>query len=370
MNQARARAPRRRRLWITLGALLAGILLAECGLRWLLFSDSATALHVGRPFRNATFFLPVTALEEYETLRVLLVPRAERWLPGTPHPELGWVRRDLDPATLRHPDDAQLDGRRPVLLYGSSFATNDDPAQPSYEALLEESELGRRFCVLNYAAFAYGLDQTILLAEKTLPFYAERDPVVVVAFAVEDLPRCAVSFFCAPKPRYELAGDGLRLARPADIDLDRFLERHSPRVTSYLARYVLSRAGLASSEPGEDDDPAEDLLDDAYRITRRLIKSWNADCDARGLAHFLWIFRAKWTAPEDDRTRDRSLLQFLDSAGIPHVDSAADVSAALAVDTLDGLTLGPGNRHPNARGTAVLLPGLVRGIEGRYDDAR
>ena len=352
-----------------MGALLGGLLLAEGALRWLLFSDSAAAIRLGRPFRSAALFLPTEALEDFEKLRVLLVPPNERWQPGTPHPELGWVRRDVDPASLRHPGESELRGRRPVLLYGSSFATNDSPAQPSFEALIEGTELGQRFCVLNYAAFAYGLDQTLLLQEKTLPFYAELDPVVVVAFALEDIPRCAVSFFCAPKPRYELAGDGLLAIAPLELDLGHYLERYPPRVTSYLARYVRNRTGLAPGTAGETDS-SDGTLEEGYRITRRLLARWNADCEARALSHFLWIFRAKWALPEDDRTRDRALLQYLHATHVPHVDSGADVRAALAADTLDALTLGPGDRHPNERGAAALLPGLVRGIEGGYDVAR
>jgi len=144
------RSSRRRRLLVSIAALCGGVLLAEGAPRWRLFSDWAPAVRLGHGLRNPEHYLPKESLEDFEKLRVRMIPSGERWCPGLPHPELGWVRRNLDPASLRHPDEAQLRGRRPVLLYGSSFATNDDPDAPSYEALVEGTELGQRFFVLNY----------------------------------------------------------------------------------------------------------------------------------------------------------------------------------------------------------------------------
>jgi hypothetical protein len=362
-----AQRSRRRRLLICLGALVGGVLLAEGVLRWLLFSSSALAVRLGASLRNAEYYVPLEATEDFEKVRLLLVPPRERWRPGNPHPELGWVRRNVDAHSLRHPDEARLQGRRPVLLFGSSFATHDDPEERSYEDLLEDTELAQRFCILNYATFAYGLDQTVLLVERALPLYAELDPIVVVALAFEDLPRSATPFFCAPKPRFTLEGDELRLSVPDEMDLDAHLELHPPRITSYLARYVVFGIGLVPGSVRERFVPPASR--EAITTSKLLLTRWHEACAASGIEHFAWLFRAQWNAPAEDSARTRELRAYLRSSRIPHVDSGPDVLAVLQDGgaELSALVVGPGNRHPNQRGAEVLFPGLLRGLEGRYD---
>ncbi|HYC64278.1 MAG TPA: hypothetical protein VEC14_06070 [Reyranellaceae bacterium] len=124
------------------------------------------------------------------------------------HPELGYVAR---PGFAR--DGVSYDGRgfrshpplasaaAPVLVVGDSYAHGDEVADNETWAAQLQAILGRP--VLNAALTGYGLDQSVLRAERIA---AEVKPAaIVLGFIADDLRRAEMSrVWGRPKPYFEL----------------------------------------------------------------------------------------------------------------------------------------------------------------------
>jgi hypothetical protein len=341
-------------------------------LRWLLFSDAAWAQRLGARYRDAALF--TLDPQEHCKLSCLFTPEEERWSPGRPHPELGWVKGDIDPATLRHEHEDRLAGRSPLLLYGSSFAAGT--ASPvGFAELLEASPDRERWCVLNYAVTAYGLDQSLLLMERTLERFVERDPVAVLAFVVEsDMDRATMPFYFAPKPRFEWRDGGFALVPPAELDVGHFLEDHPPLIRSYLLRYFVHGLQVVSTETQWRLSGEVERAPLRRLVSGFLLKAWQSDMERLGVRHFLLLLHIQEAlGPGAARHGDEAvLLDFLKGARIPYVDSRSEVERAFERGTrLEELFVqgGKSHGHPNSLGTELLFQALMRGLAGRFDDA-
>ena len=196
------RANTRRRLLVTLLCLLAGPLLAEGVLRFLLFGQQ----DFGSELRDAGRFARPGLEEAYYKLDRLFqgapLDRSHRFY----DPRLGWLKEEIDPATYGHSDlEGDADPRRLVLLYGASFAACKTEAEACWAQLVESSPLGERFRLVNYGVHAFGLDQMLLLIRASIDAHADRDPLIVVMPVVPgDLSRARLELFSWLKPKFEL----------------------------------------------------------------------------------------------------------------------------------------------------------------------
>ena len=223
-------------------SLLAAGLLFEGVLRFLLFSDASLALRVGARFRRSELYASERSGRDYWKLEALFA----RGKPPDPHTppfdaRFGWLKAEIDPVTLRHADEAALGARRPVLLYGDSYAACMLEEGDCWQQLLEHSELGAGFALLNYGVPGYGLDQAYLLLRATHALYAERAPVVVIGILVDDdLDRCYLHLRDMPRPYFSLAGAELELHPPEGATRFEHVERDPPAITSYAWRLFLT----------------------------------------------------------------------------------------------------------------------------------
>lgn len=362
---------RRARRAVLLLAFLAGPFLAEGLLRWLLFSPSSLAERFGARFREPSLYVASPNSVDQSKLLLLFGFGRERQdgVPPFADPEVGWIKADIDPKTYRHAAEGELAGRRPVLLYGSSFAACAGHQDGCYEQLLEGSELGRRYRLLNYAVSGHGLDQSLLLLRKSLGLYEALDPVVVLAFVLEsDLLRAMHPFFTRPKPRFRPQGDAFVLELPDELDVMAYLERHPPSIRSYSWRYLLNGVGVLPLEVRRrwEGEPAS--YEELEALGGFLLREFERECSDRGLERLVLLFHTKWalgTAPPLGERATRALLSEL---SLPCVDSRAVVEQALEerACTVEDL-FGPGN-HPNGLGTAVLFEALARGLRCQLDD--
>jgi hypothetical protein len=233
--------------------------------------------------------------------------------PPDPHPLLGWVGA-FDRTSLVHHDAHELRGRRPVLLYGDSFAAC--VASPCFQEVLnDDPEFSRRCYLLNYGVGGYGLDQIYLLMRETLGLYA--DPIVVFGALTEDVDRTVLKVRVGQKPYFELE-DGELVLRgvPITAASQAALEREGPRVWSYLWRLLVHSRQVQGP------------LRDALRREASLRRNKEALADAilrravadlRGHeAHFL-LFVGDWrgvsSIVENDDWRLQALIEPLAAAG-------------------------------------------------------
>lgn len=367
------RRKRRTRLLVLLCALIIGPFLAEALLRWLLFSPSSLAGRLGARLRDPSLFVASPNSDDHSKLLLLFTYgwRLQHGIPPFADPEVGWLQAEIDPETYRHAAEEKIAGRRPVLLYGSSFAGCVGHEGGCFEQLLESSELGRRFCLLNYAVSGHGVDQSLLLLGKSRDLYAALEPVVVLAFVLEsDMDRATLSFFTRPKPRFRPQGGTFVLEPPGELDILTYLERHPPSIRSYFWRYLQNGVGAIPLETRRrwEGEPARREVLPA--LSGFLLREFTRECSERGLEHFVLLFHTKWALGSPSLQGERDAHALMEQLGLPWVDSRADVERRLAERSCTLEELYGTTSHPSALGTAVLFEALSRGLRGEFDGGR
>jgi hypothetical protein len=365
-----------RRLALACASVALGLLLLEGSLRFLLFSDSALAQRIGAPLRMASHYASLYSGRDFWKLEA----RFKRALPPDPRrpaydERFGWLKPEIDPVTLRHADEARLGARRPVLLYGDSFAACMTPADECWQALMERSDLGAGHALLNYGVVGYGLDQMYLLLRATLDLYAERDPVVVIGILVDDdLDRCYLALRDLPKPWFTLDDGGELVLHPplartplAHVALD------PPGVTSYVWRALVTQSGLVKpwdvpAWTGEGDHVAV-----KQALATALFGALERELEARGIERFYLLFhsRRSATAPRPYLWQEPFLYAELERRALPFVSSkrALIEHVRRTKTSLTDLFIQDetGPNHYDAEGNAVVFETLRAGLERRFE---
>ena len=246
--ESSARPPgRARRVAVRLALLfVGGLILPELALRFLLFSETPAVGRATVGLRNADLFAPPNSRDHW-----WLTNRFRRGAgrPPVPDAELGFLNRLIEPGTYRHADEDSVGARRPLLLYGDSFAQCVTEPGECWEGLLEQSELGATHRLLNYGVGGYGLDQAVLLLERSLSRHLARAPLVVIAILIDDdLDRCALPLRDFPKPAFAWQTDGLVLQPPLATSAREFVDTVPCGIHSYLLRAFLGASGLLRRE--------------------------------------------------------------------------------------------------------------------------
>jgi len=358
---------------LLVGSLLAAALLFEGLLRFLLFSDASLAQRAGARFRRAELYSSERSGRDYWKLDALFA-RNRPPDPRTPpfDARFGWLKPEIDPATLRHADEAALGARRPVLLYGDSYAACMLESGDCWQQLLEHSELGAQYALLNYGVVGYGLDQTYLLLRATHALYAERQPIVVIGILVDDdLDRCYLHLRDLPRPYFTLAGTGLELHAPEGATRSESVERDPPAITSYAWRLFLTQSGLVKPwnvpawiGEGEHVEVKQELA--THLLTA-------IEDELAGVPHFYFLFHSKKSAatPRPFLWQEPLLYDEFQRRGLPFVSA----KRALIDDLLATKTplseyfnkQGWGLNHYDARGNAVVFTALRAGLEGQFE---
>jgi len=368
------RTKRALRIAFLLGlSLLAAGLLFEGVLRFLLFSDTGLAQRAGERFRRAALYASERSGRDFWKLEAEFT----RGKPPDPHTpafdaRFGWLKPEIDPTTLRHADEAALGARRPVLLYGDSYAACMLESGDCWQQLLEHSDLGARYALLNYGVSGYGLDQVYLLLRATHGLYAERQPVVVIGILVDDdLDRCYLRLREMPRPYFTLAGEGLEAHAPEGTTRREHVALDPPSITSYAWRFFLTQSRLVKpwNVPawiGEGDHVAV-----KQELTTRLLTA--IEGELAGVPHFYLLFHSKKSAATPrpylwqepllyDEFRERK-LSFVSSKRAL-IDDLRSTKTPLA-DYFN--KQGWGINHYDARGNAVVFAALRAGLEGRFE---
>ncbi len=357
----------------TLLGLAIALVGLELGLRFLLFSKSSFARRLGAPWRKAEWYAQQNE-DAYWKLVYLFTDR-ERWLGAhRPDPVCGWTGR-IDPKTYLPAKPVDVRGRRPVLLYGDSFANCATPDGECFEDLLERSDLADRYCLVNYGVGGYGVDQELILLRQSIDLWKDKNPIVVLSFLVDDdFQRNLLSFRSSPKPRFQLE-DGRLVTVPVDaLDVDESIARHPVGIPSYLWRFAVLRDGLLPEKLARRVRVSMERRQDTIALGERILEEMNAELEARGLQHFFLVFHGwaglqprpvtQWLEDFARETLARIGARTIETR--PFLLAAADGSNALAQNRLIGGTPQTSN-HYNELGNIVAFEALRQGIEGRFD---
>ena len=208
------------------------LLLAEFAFRLILFSDIETFAYLRNPYyysdhikhKNEDFYN-----ENYWKLNYLF---NKSFNVKNPNPLLGWTGF-FDKKTLDHRDHKASKGKRPVLLYGDSFAMCVDSCECFEDILNSDPEFASENYLLNYGVGGYGVDQIYLLFNETVDKY--ENPFVIFSLLTTDMDRSMLNVRDAQKPYFVLNDDGLELQGvPITLSSEEFFEQNSPDIKSYL----------------------------------------------------------------------------------------------------------------------------------------
>lgn len=334
-------------------AALVGAVLLELGLRALVFTWPQDAV------RDPALYSARWSDARHALAWRFADPAERREIPR--HPRLGWSHSRFDAATFAHEQEALVGVRRPVLLFGDSFAACVTARRDCWGGLVERSDLAPRYRLLNYGVPAYGFDQTYLLMQEVLPRWAERDPLVVISLLVEaDLDRAALRFFQWPKPRFGVDAEGA-LIPGLDVPASEedFVATHGLGVTSYAWRWLSGAVGLRSSEDGAGH------VARVERLTPALLEGMKAELEGLGLDYVVLVFHGMkhLRVPGYEARWEPLLVRELERLEMPYELSRGDlIEADRPVEELF-VTKGPSRRHYTPAGNQVVFAALRRALE-------
>jgi hypothetical protein len=247
--------------------------------------------------------------------------------PREPHPLLGWVG-EFDRATLRHHREDRVGGRRPVLLYGDSFARCVGNVECFEDILNADPRFARGHYLLNYGVGGYGLDQIALLLAHSHRLYQR--PFVVLSFTTIDFDRSLFTARGGQKPYYEVtaAGDLVLRGVPVDPDPARFFREHPPVVTSYLFRRLL-HAPRVPRRVRDVVTGARALTARKIAVNERILASAFRELRDAGVPFLVVVFQyvqrdgREFDVEREDNWRDRLARETLHRHRVPYVWSKA-----------------------------------------------
>lgn len=345
-----------RKIALTLVVAALTLLGAELAFRALLSSD----LEIAAPLRDPELYADSYSEDLYWKLYYRWDGRHRP--PERPHPVLGWVG-DFDRESYRHDDAGSLEGRRPVLLYGDSFARCVQ-REPCFQDILNaDPAFARDRYLLNYGVGGYGLDQIFLLLRNSVGLY--EDPFVVVSLLTFDLDRAALSVRTGQKPRFRTAGEGLELEpTPIYPQAEDFFAEHPPAVGSYLWRKLIHSDLLPPSLSWRlRGEAAHRRL--KTELGRRLFAAIGDELGRRGLEFVFVVFHTQYPdpgePPEPPGWRNRLLRSLVEESGVPYVWSAEVLAEDIRAHGLDREAyIDPGHRHPTARYNRLIAAEIER----------
>lgn len=359
----------RLRLVVTLAAVLAGPLLAEVWLRHMIFRASEP----GDEVRDARRYADPSSDDDYYKLQhVLADPSSRRPIPIF-DPIMGWLGDVIEPGTYTHRNEASLAERRPVLMYGASYA-RCVARTACFQQILEESELADRYAMLNYAIGNAGFDQMVLMLQHSIDHYAGRNPVVVIGAVLDtDFDRCMVSFRGWPKPHFSLTDDGgVRWDGPVIEGADAFIEQHPIGIRSYLWSSLVHGEWLPRSWrdtlSGRDEKQAL-----KKELVSGLVTMLQGELEGRDLDHFFVLFSSAYAAdPEAPVTwQEEFVTGLFDERGVPYILVRKLLIEQAAKDGRDTddyyFHEGIAENHLTEEGNRIAFEAVRRGLDGNFD---
>lgn len=355
-----------------LAALALGLILAcaatELALRWLVLSDSALAVRWGARLRRADYYAPNT--EDAFWKLACRFDHAQADAAALADPLLGWRNERIDEAHA-HADAAHLGERRPILLYGDSFAEGVLPESDSFQGLCERSPLSASHALLNYGVGGFGLDQMLLLSRDTLGRWRAREPVALVAILVDDdLERCRLGFRSGPKPRFRVEQGALLEPEPLQTRVPLYLEQHPIGIQSYLWRLAcfapgVLPAGLQNALRG-DTRHLEEQRELAAALVRETCRTLRAGAPRAAL--LLMHGRGSLVCARGALWQEELVLRIAAEEGLPVLETRPALLAAVGeqAQRIGELYIqrGSGVGHWNRAGNLAVFEVLRAFVEG------
>ncbi|MCH7535194.1 MAG: hypothetical protein IH948_05530 [Bacteroidetes bacterium] len=149
-----------------------------------------------------------------------------------PHPLLGWIGK-FNKKNYNHQDIMNVKNKRPVLLFGDSFAMCVDSTECFEEILNIDTAFTKENYLLNYGVGGYGVDQIYLLFDAVVDRFDK--PFVIFSLLTTDLDRSMLSVRDGQKPYFIMSENKLELkGTPITLTSEEYFEQNPPQISSYL----------------------------------------------------------------------------------------------------------------------------------------
>jgi hypothetical protein len=307
----RPKRPAVANILLLLFSLIVAYAIAEVGFRFILFSDIPGFEAIRNPAGYADYYSD----DDFWKLHYLWGHKPRSHL----HPLLGWVG-DFSPQTYVHDEANRLQGRRPVLLFGDSFAGCSNDALCFQDILNNDEEFSQVNYLLNYGVGSYGTDQILLLLQNTIPVYEQ--PFVVLSFMTFDMDRSILTVRTAPKPYFRVENDALSLKGvPVNSDPHEFYRTNPPQIKSYVFRRLLY--GYMPDKFIEWVRGDAQRIEQKKELNRRIILEMISTLESHDLDFVFLIFHPNVSGvspiTEESDWRDPFLEQLLQENNVPYI---------------------------------------------------
>ena len=338
----------------SLVSTLFALLLAEGLFRALLFWPVPglaflRQAYLYSPFPSAEFSILHHQFTKMAGIRTPPIPH--------PHPVVGWAG-DFDPETYKHLDTPNVGKRRPVLLYGASFVAclygkAFDPHSDGkcfQEYFNSQESFSRRCRLLNYGTVGYGLDQAMMLLERSADLYPR--PYVVFSVSQNDLERALREFYGWKKPRFLVKDGRLVQGEPTIDDNDQnYFDTHPVKIVSYLYRLLIygGRHAVLGRLPNAPEYEGE-----GKPLLRLLLERVIGDLRQRHLDFVFMVF----AVPHPEDWRGQLLREVLREENVPMIDVQALLEKDMATAHLGYQDYFGPQEHPTNRQYDLIVKAM------------
>jgi len=376
------RPARRRKIRNALLAIGVGLIVAlvggELALRFILFTPSVDLGGLGGLLRQPRHYSDGNSEDDF--WKLLCKFQGAAALADMPQHDAvtGWTNTLVRPETYASVDEDMIRGRRPVLLYGDSFAQCLTLPGDRFQSIFERSEFARDHVLLNYGVGGYGLDQIYLLLKSSLDRFQGQNPIVIVSVLVEgDFDRSVLSFRAWPKPRLEIVDDQLVTRGPVQTSVREYLAQNPVTIRSYLWRLFLYQGSSFLSRQRAQWRVDAQIEAEKRSLNRRILLEIERELSSRKLEHFYLAFHVEDGALEVDEScewEERLLQEFCAESGARFVDTRDFLSSASDARPKQCAQFygrgEPLQGHHNGLGNLVCFEAIRHGMRGAASEPR
>ncbi len=303
------------KLTLLLLSLLFSFTLAEIGYRIILFNSNPAFDRLKNPKLFADYF----SEDDYWKLYYLFDGQSKP--PQRPHPDLGWIG-NFSWDSYIHNQTEHIGNRRPVLLYGDSFANCTQGVLCFQDLLNSDQAFSKEHYLLNYGVGGYGVDQIFLLFQKSVHHYD--DPFVVISLMTFDLDRSILSVRTGQKPYFLIEDSKLELRGiPINPNPDIFFATNPPQIKSYLYRRIIHSNRIPKQITSLLRRDNDYYISKKIQVNEKIILEIVKELRTNNIDYVFLIFHphTPGVSTLDDETdwRDSFLKQVLHENSIPYI---------------------------------------------------
>ncbi|MDN5200032.1 hypothetical protein QQ008_01635 [Fulvivirgaceae bacterium BMA10] len=327
-------------------SITIGLVLAEYVYRAILFGGSTQFKNLRKPGLYADHF------SEDDYWKLYNIFETGYAAPAQPHKTLGWVG-NFDRISYLHHDSDKLKDKRPVLLYGDSFAQCVEST--CFEEILNgDSIFTKNHFFINYGVGGYGADQIYLLLQRSLDHF--KNPFVIISIMPLDLDRSHLSVRVGQKPYFTISHDELELSKDSIYsNAHEYFKENPPEITSYLYRRLIY-SNIIPERIRSRLRGKWKAIQHKKELNTKIILNMKHELEARNCEYVFLIFHPLQKSDlKSHGWRDDFLLQLFQENNIPYIwskDLIRNDSSFSIYDRANYINLD--NGHPNTHFNRIV----------------